>query len=312
MLIAPETRLGIAVSGGADSVALLHMAAIRYPGCVAAATVDHRLRPEAADEAAMVAGMCATLGVPHVVLHPAAPISGSVQAAARAARYALLEQWRVEEGLDWLLTAHHADDQLETLLMRVRRASGLSGLACIRARHGHVLRPLLGVRRATLRAYCRAHQLPFVDDPSNADPDFDRARLREALAQAAQGPLAAWLDPVAASQSAAHLAEAGAALHWVADWLAREHLSASPGGVTLWTGHLPPDLPMALQRRLIVLALMAAGSARAPRGAALDHFIAQLAAGKKAMLGDIVAEPSNGIVRFVKAPPRRPVAQSET
>ena len=103
----PPGRLGVAVSGGPDSVALLLLAAAAVPGAVEAATVDHRLRPESAGEAELVAGLCASLGVPHATLLPSAPIEGSLQAEARRARYALLEDWRRERGLALLVRGGH-------------------------------------------------------------------------------------------------------------------------------------------------------------------------------------------------------------
>ena len=107
----------------------------------------------------MVAQWCAGRGIPHATLSPSSPITGSIQASARAARYALLHQWRQERALGWLLTAHHADDQLETLLMRLNRSSGVGGLAGIRARNGTVLRPMLSWRRAELMEIARAQGL---------------------------------------------------------------------------------------------------------------------------------------------------------
>src|SRR3546814_20600132 len=102
------------------------------PGQVWAATVDHGLRKESDDEARMVAGFCAREHIPHSTLRPPAPITGSPQAAARTERYRLLEQWREANALDHIVTAHHADEQLETIVMRLNRSSGVGGLAPIR------------------------------------------------------------------------------------------------------------------------------------------------------------------------------------
>lgn len=164
-------------------MALLLLAHAAFPARVEAATVDHGLRPHSAAEANMVANWCASQDLPHVVLRPKEPITGNIQSSARAARYALMEGWRADRGLDWLLTAHHADDQLETILMRLNRGSGVSGLAGVRERSGLVLRPLLRWRKAELIALAEAARLPFVHDPSNSDPRYDRAALRLRLAE---------------------------------------------------------------------------------------------------------------------------------
>src|SRR3546814_3243670 len=129
----------------------------------------------------MGAGVCAREHIPHSILHPAAPISGSLQAAARAERYRLLEQWRAAHAFDHIVTAHHADDQLETMFMRLNRSSGVGGLAGIRAGNGTVLRPLLSWRRDDLTALALDADLPLVEDPSNTDIRFDRPRPRSAL-----------------------------------------------------------------------------------------------------------------------------------
>ena len=117
-LIAPDARIGLAVSGGPDSLALLILAAAARPGQIEAATVDHGFRPEARDEAAMVAGICGKLGVPHTILTARwndVPTT-AIQERARRERYRLLGYWADERGLGGLATAHHADDQAITAL----------------------------------------------------------------------------------------------------------------------------------------------------------------------------------------------------
>ncbi|MEQ1639906.1 MAG: tRNA lysidine(34) synthetase TilS, partial [Novosphingobium sp.] len=204
-----DGRLGVAVSGGPDSLALLLLAHAALPGRVAAATVDHGLRAESAAEAGFVADVCARLGVPHAILQVELA-KGNVQAEARAARYAALAGWIAAAGLAALATAHHADDQAETLLLRLNRGSGVAGLAGVRAKglipgtRLPLLRPVLGWRRAELAKLVAG--LDAVQDPSNTDDRFDRARLRKALAGVD------WLDASALAQSAAHLADADAAL----------------------------------------------------------------------------------------------------
>jgi tRNA(Ile)-lysidine synthase len=216
---AEKAQLGVAVSGGPDSMALLWLAVQAFPGRVRAATVDHKLRPEARAEAEMVARWCADNHVPHDILTPLEPIRGSIQSAARAARYALLESRRTEHGIDWIMTAHHADDQLETLLMRMNRSSGVGGLAGVRAVNGYVMRPLLGWRRAELARIADEQGLPHVHDPSNDDTRFDRVEMRQNLAQAD------WLDPLAAARSAAACADAEDALAWMVEEIAARHIT---------------------------------------------------------------------------------------
>src|SRR5918996_1752118 len=153
-LVAPDARVGLAVSGGPDSLALLLLAAAARPGQIEAATVDHGFRPEARDEAATVAGICGKLGVPHTILTARGndvPTT-AIQERARRERYRLLGYWAEERGLGGLATAHHADDQAETLLMRLSRGSGVGGLGGTRRKRALsedvlLLRPLLSWRK---------------------------------------------------------------------------------------------------------------------------------------------------------------------
>ncbi|MDQ4420464.1 tRNA lysidine(34) synthetase TilS [Sphingobium sp. DEHP117] len=292
---AGRARFGIAVSGGPDSMALLWLAAQAFPGRTCAATVDHRLRAEARAEAEMVARWCAAHGIPHAILSPPTPIGGSIQASAREARYALLHAWRVEERADWLLTAHHADDQLETLLMRLNRSSGVGGMAGIRARNGAVLRPLLGWRRAELMEVVHAHDLPHVHDPSNDDARFDRVEMRRNLAGVD------WLDPLAASRTAAACADAEDALAWLVDDLAARHIRADGEGSWVLDRH---DFPREVQRRLIVRMVQAAEpDIPAIRGETIDQALVQLLHGKQASIGRWLV--SGGALWRLVAAPRR-------
>ena len=201
----PARRLGIAVSGGADSLALLLLAHAALPGRIEVATVDHQLRATSAHETQFVTDVCERLGVPAEVL-TVDVARGNLQREARNARYLALAGW-AQGRLAAVATAHHADDQAETLVMRLNRSSGLSGLAGVRARTQlypadcQLVRPLLGWRKTELEAIVAAAGIEAVADPSNTDDRFDRARLRKALSQAD------WLDPLALAQSAAHLAE---------------------------------------------------------------------------------------------------------
>jgi tRNA(Ile)-lysidine synthase len=283
--------LGVAVSGGPDSLALLLLAQAAFPGQVRAATVDHRLRAESAAEAAFVAGICAGLGVPHATLVADRPVSGNVQAGARALRYRLLGDWATAEGVRWLLTAHHADDQAETLLMRLGRGAGVAGLSGVRAVNGAVLRPLLGWRRAELAGIVAGAGLDPVADPSNADESYDRVRLRRRLAESP------WLDPAALARSAAALADADAALDWSAQRLIGERVRRDGGSATFDPAGIPAEL-----RRRIVLHLL--GAAAPPRGEAVQRLIATLEDGGTATLAGMkcVGGP---VWHFTPAPRRR-------
>ncbi len=285
-------------------MALLLLAHVARAGAVEAATVDHGLRPEAADEAAMVADLCAALGVPHAVLRVALA-EGNVQAEARAARYAALGEWVGARGLGPLVTAHHADDQAETLLMRLNRASGVAGLAGVRARtklpaiaqlpenEGLLLRPLLHWRRADLAGVVAAAGLFAADDPSNRNDAYDRARLRRQM-QSAE-----WLDIAAIAASAAHLADADAALEWAA---AREWAEGvSEVGLALTYRRRAPRA-IALRVLAQIVARLGEGEAR---GSVLARLYDKLVAGSPASLGTLVARPLGHVWSFSRAPQRR-------
>lgn len=274
-------------------MALLFLAACAFPGRVVAATVDHQLRAASADEAAMVARWCAERAIPHAILTPDAPVQGNVQAWARAMRYRLIEHWCAGQGIGWIMTAHHADDQLETMLMRLNRGSGVAGLAGVRGRSGRVIRPLLGMRKADLQALADAEGLPHVQDPSNADPRFDRAAMRKALAGAD------WLDVQAAARSAAALGEVEAAIAWSVAALAQAHVRSEGAGWRLER----TDLPREYLRRL-VLHMVALADAPVPRGESLDLALAEAAAGRQASLGDWLLRGGTHWT-LMPAPPRR-------
>jgi tRNA(Ile)-lysidine synthase len=291
----PE-RLGVAVSGGTDSLALLLLANAAFPGRVQAATVDHRLRPESAEESAFVARTCAALGVPHSILEDAgAPIAGgNVQAQARALRYRLLADWAAPFGR--LATAHHLDDQAETLLMRIARGAGLAGLAGIRPRRtlGPVtlVRPLLNWRRAELEAIVAEAGLIAVDDPSNRSDAYDRTRARALLAERGED-----LPAPRLAAAADHLREAEEALAWAAEreWQAR--VAADGTGLLLDAAGLPAEL----HRRLAARAI---DTLRGDPDWRRDKLPTALAAGERVTLAGIMITPGPRW-RFEPEPRRR-------
>lgn len=189
-------RILVAISGGSDSKGLLLALKEALDGggfegfSLAACTVDHGLRPGSLQEAQDVGALCAGLGVSHVIKQWLGdkPASG-IQAAAREARYALLRDAAADLGANCIVTAHTADDQAETIAMRkarsVEQSAGLSGMAdaVLYDRQIWILRPFLDVRREVIRAYLSARGEGWVDDPSNANPTFERVRMRHALEQ---------------------------------------------------------------------------------------------------------------------------------
>ncbi|MBS0475581.1 MAG: tRNA lysidine(34) synthetase TilS [Proteobacteria bacterium] len=290
--------MALAVSGGPDSLALLLLAHAAMPGRIAAATVDHGLRAESAAEAAMVGQVCAALGVPHATLKVTLA-SGNLQAEARTARYAALAEWMASNRLAALATAHHADDQAETLLLRLNRGSGVAGLAGVRAR-GQVpgtglalLRPLLGWRRSELAGVVSAAGIEAVQDPSNSDDRFDRARLRKHLAGAE------WIDVPMVAASAAHLADAETALEWAAEREWAECVERAPLGLTY-----RPRAPRAVALRVLAR-IVTELDGEAPRGSAVARVFDALMARQPASIGNLVARAMPGGWSFSRAPARR-------
>lgn len=208
--------MAVALSGGPDSMALLalcaHWAAARGAG-IHALTVDHNLRTESADEARRVGGWAMALGVEHYILTRDHTPEGRIMERARDDRYAMMAAWCAARDIKYLLTAHHADDQAETFLFRLAKGSGLDGLAAIRPLSAYdqdltLVRPLLSYRKNQLLSYCRDHDLPYVQDPTNGNQAYARSRLR-----AAMGILGAeGLTPKRLAQTAMRLARARTAL----------------------------------------------------------------------------------------------------
>lgn len=228
--LASEGALIVAVSGGPDSVALLALLAEWASGArrrLLAVTIDHGLRPEAAQEALMVGELCARIGVEHCTKRwLGRKPQSALQETARAARYALLAEAARASGATAIVTAHTLDDQAETLLMRMAAGSGLGGLAGMAPRSAvsgiALARPLLAIEKSRLVATCEARGLGFVRDPSNDDPRFTRIRWRRLLPELAPAGLTA----ARLGQLARRLARADEAL----SALAARALAALPAG----------------------------------------------------------------------------------
>lgn len=277
-------------------MAMLALAVAAMPGRIAVATVDHGLRTGSRAEAELVSDVCARLGVPHAVLPVIVP-AGNIQDAARAARYDALGKWAQTLGLGAIATAHHADDQAETLVMRLNRASGLVGLAGVRAR-GFVpgtdvplLRPLLGWRRAELAGVVADTAWPVADDPSNRDARFDRVRIRSALAQCD------WLDAAALARSASHLADAQSALDWATEREWQENISSRDGAL-----HYRFGAPRAVALGIITRAI--ATLSGTSRGGEVARLHDALVSGQTGTLGGVLARTQGSEWVFSPEPAR--------
>ena len=228
-LIVAGSRVIAAVSGGSDSVALVHLlhelAAAGELRLAGVAHFNHQLRPSAGDDERFAAGVAASLDLPFLsdredVAARAARERRSIEDAARTARHAFFERARATAGADLVALGHTRDDQAETVLLRLTRGAGSRGLAGMHPKNGAIVRPLLGCRRADLRAWLDARQLTFVDDETNEDVAIPRNRIRAELMPllaarfnpgivdvlADQAELArdasAWMDAVAADLDA--------------------------------------------------------------------------------------------------------------
>lgn len=265
-----EAAIGLAVSGGADSLALMLLARrwaalLENPPRLIVYSLDHGLRPEAAGEVAMVVEAAARLGLPARGLRwdGIKPTTG-LQEAARQARYRLIGAAMAEDGATLLLTAHHRADQAETVLMRLAHGSGIEGLKGMtrtgRAEGVPVLRPLLEVEPAQLRAVVEAEGLVPVDDPSNADPSYERVRWRQKL------PLLAsdGLDTGALARFATRMAEADAALAEMAEAAFGELVQVDGFGSAGLARDTLAALSPAIGRRLLARTLGVVGGRQKP------------------------------------------------
>ena len=285
-LIDPGTRFGVAVSGGPDSLALLLLAASARPGEFEAATVDHGLRPESAAEAKMVADLCEEMDVPHAILAIEwdLPPASAIQEQARAVRYGALAAWMHDREIGALLTAHHLDDQAETLVMRLNRGSGVRGLAGMRRKSkvpGYpdlaLLRPLLSWRRAELERICSEAGVEPVSDPSNLDERFERVRIRQALAAAD------WLDPEALARSAENLGWSDEALDWATGQVWAGFVEVGDDEIV----YRDPGAPRDILRRIVAQAIAQLGNEGEPddlRGRELDGLLSALEGAKTTTL----------------------------
>jgi tRNA(Ile)-lysidine synthase len=275
-------RLAVAVSGGADSLALVllcHRWACRRGGEVIGLTVDHRLRAESEAEARQVGKWLARQGIAHRRLvweRLGGRPTSAIQAAARTARYRLLADWCRRRGLLHLALAHHAGDQAETVLMRLARGGGLDGLAgmaSIAGREGvRLIRPLLTVAPARLRATLGAARQGWIEDPSNSDPGFERIRWRNLI----PCDLAPGISGAAAEIGEERRRREGE----VADLLAAARIGAA-GFIELPLAELKAAAPEIAQRAVARCLIVVGGDAYPPARESLARLLAMLDKGSR-------------------------------
>ncbi|WP_170404118.1 tRNA lysidine(34) synthetase TilS [Ruegeria arenilitoris] len=297
-------RLGVAVSGGGDSVALLHLLhdiTQTEQTRLFAATVNHGLRPEAAAEADQVAELATRLGIAHeTLLWQGWDGAGNLQDQARQARYRLLTDWARRNDIPAIALGHTADDQAETVLMRLGRAAGVSGLSGMpdaRDQNGvTLLRPMLGITRQDLRDYLSGLGEGWIEDPSNHDQKFDRIKAREALT----GLGALGISAQSLARVAENLAQAREALARYTQESARKCATVDGGDVYIDRNSFGL-LPMEIQRRLVVgIIAWIAGQGYPPRGTAVDQAATAVREGQTLTLAGCLLIPHKDKMWFCR------------
>ncbi|EAQ02835.1 PP-loop family protein [Pseudooceanicola batsensis HTCC2597] len=308
----PAGPLGVAVSGGSDSLALLHLLHDWASGsglALHAVTVDHGLRADSAAEAACVGEIAGRLGVPHTVLHWTGwDGAGNLSDRARRARYDLMAEWARGAGVAGIALGHTADDQAETLLMRLARGSGVAGLAAMSPGRSHAgvtfLRPLLTVRRAELRRYLDARDQKWIEDPTNEDMRFDRPKARRALRELE--PLGLTVE--ALNMVAGNMAALRKTLGHYAEAEARAHVQFEAGDVLIPCaafGAMPGETA-----RLILQAALhwVSGEEYPPRRGGIQRLVEAIARGEGMPLSGCLIAIRDDTIRIS----REPAAVAET
>ncbi len=250
--------IAIATSGGSDSLALAllaHQWAQDLGGKAIALTVDHRLREGSTAEAHQVKAWLEAREIEHHILTwergaENEPLQTAIQATAREARYQMLGQWCKDHGVKHLLTAHHAQDQLETFMIRLAKGSGLKGLTStqrvVLTNFGRILRPLLTLDSSRLKATLNQLNQPFIQDPSNENEDFTRVRWRQLLpALGAEG-----LTPTTIQETLERLNHAQRLLDQHISGLLRQYVSLFPHGYATFNKEALKESPEAFEEML--------------------------------------------------------------
>jgi tRNA(Ile)-lysidine synthase len=278
-------RIAVALSGGCDSLALSVLAhdwVQARGGEVIALTVDHRLRAGSTAEARRVHAQCVEIGISHHILTRRGPKpEASIQDAARRARYALLTDWCRDNGVLHLFLGHHLEDQAETFLLRLSRGSGIDGLSAmtpVQARAEiRLLRPLLTVPKARLRAVLEKRKLSWIEDPSNLDPNYARIRFRRALPMLAEEGL----DVARLAATATRMARARTALENLTAGVLAQAVSVFPEGYGLVKAEILGRADEEIALRALSRILMCIGARPyPPRLAPLERLYDALRSGK--------------------------------
>ena len=296
----PPARVGVAVSGGGDSIALLSvMAEVAKARDIEllVITVDHGLRPGTLSEVKLVTGLCQSLNLSHHVEYWTGwDGTGNLQARAREGRYELIADWAYANQITHVALGHTADDQAETVLMRLARTAGVDGLCGMSARrilHGVTwVRPFLTIRRDALRAYLEQTGLCWAEDPSNDDTRFERVRVRQALA--VLDDLGIGVDTLV--QTAQQMSDARDALDWQTFLCAQDAVQIHCGAVALNPQQFRTQ-PTEIRRRLLVHSLMwLSGNAYPPRRDAVAGALAAIQANRTFTLDGCQITSDKGLV----------------
>ncbi len=305
-------RLAVAVSGGSDSMALALLAkdwADREGVILTAFTVNHGLRTEAAGEARQVKRWLEARGITTRVLTWKGPYPKSgIQEAARNARYQLMAEACTDEAIGALLLGHQLEDQLETLLMRLSKGSGLEGLAAIQgvSEWGRLrlLRPLLTVRRTVLREYLNAYSQGWIDDPSNENPVYTRTRVGAVLSEMQQLP-GSNMETIALSL--ARLQRASNSLEMLAGQKIQAECEISPLGFIQMPDRMLDDCPEELSLRILSMLLRCVGGGQRIKLSTLEqlyHRLFKEGAGKSATIAGAQMQKSGNGWLFCREPGR--------
>ncbi|WP_081979459.1 tRNA lysidine(34) synthetase TilS [Pseudooceanicola atlanticus] len=300
----PSAPIGVAVSGGSDSLALMILMrdwAQEVGADLRVVTVDHGLRAEAAEEAQYVGRIAADLGLSHDILRwQGWDGTGNLQDRARRARYSLMTDWAKENGIEVIALGHTADDQAETFLMRLSREAGADGLAAMQAKRLQrgitFLRPMLSLHRAELQAFLTRRDLTWVSDPSNDDPRYDRVRARQAL-QVLE-PLGVTVASL--NQVSRNLADIRETLAWYTFVEARQHVRVDHGDIVIPLAAYRTFRPE-ISRRLLQQALIwVSGAEYPPRRKGMTLLQLSLSAGTGMPLAGCRVTVARGDIRITR------------